>query len=247
MIMKITRREQHDKHITNKRIIEWAKTTSIEEMLRQKVLRWSGHVARMENDRLAKQLMSAWVKQGERDQQMQNARYRDWLADALRSREIDLNMWVPLAQDRNQWRELVMNKPLNAQKAGKGKGKGKKPTAAEAPPYVGAVKCTFPGCGKWCDGKQGLAKHVIRSHTEGTAKAEPYKCEKILHTGAMCGYTAIDKGSLTKHVSIVHAPGVVPVMCTTCNAAFLTNAARDQHTKRKHYKREIQSKTIIYA
>ena len=37
-----------------------------EEMLRQQVFRLSGHVARMGNDKLSKQLMFAWVDEGER-------------------------------------------------------------------------------------------------------------------------------------------------------------------------------------
>ena len=216
-IFGISRREQHIKRLSNKVIIEETVIiTTIEEMLRKKMLRWIGHVARMDNNRLAKQLMFSWVNRGERQRKMQSGRFRDRMAYALRSRSINLNHWVSIAQNRDARRAIVANKQKNKTRA-----------RAETPPYEGALRCKFPGCGQWWNGKTRIAKHTSLKHTEGTEKAEPFRCDK-------CTYTAMNKASLTRHKKDVHRRGVTPVVCRICGAHYKTQEGCDKHIERAH-------------
>ena len=146
--------------------------STIEEMVLTRVLRWVGHVARMDNTRAPKLMLFAWYEEGNRP--IGNRKfpaYRDQVRRALLSREIDENIWVQLAQDRSLWRKIVNNEHRKKKKVeeGKGKGKGKQKgkgkgrganntnaggsasssSTGDPPPYEGALKCPFPGCGQW--------------------------------------------------------------------------------------------------
>ena len=51
-------------HVLNQEILRWAELTGIEAMLNQAQLRWSGHVTRIDNSRLPKQLFHAKLSTG---------------------------------------------------------------------------------------------------------------------------------------------------------------------------------------
>ena len=87
-ITGITRRRQHSAHIKDVDIRSMCKLPTIEELLHQKVLRWAGHVARMPNDRLPKQVLFAWWPEGERTSKNSYSRHKFRLAEALKNRNI---------------------------------------------------------------------------------------------------------------------------------------------------------------
>ena len=53
-------------HVPNQEILRWAELTGIEAMLNQAQLRWLGHVTRMDDSRLPKQLFHAELSTGKR-------------------------------------------------------------------------------------------------------------------------------------------------------------------------------------
>eukprot|EP00973_Karenia_brevis_P036537 5038495-Karenia_brevis.AAC.1 len=75
-ISGVTRMQQHQQHMSNEKVRNMLRINSIEEMLNQKVLRWVGHVARMDNKRAAKQLLFSWVAEGTRGT-ARGLRYKD--------------------------------------------------------------------------------------------------------------------------------------------------------------------------
>nr|VZI13893.1 unnamed protein product [Spirometra erinaceieuropaei] len=71
-------------------------------MLRQMQLRWSGHLVRMDDERLPKRLFS-----GSRRQGGQIRRYKDTLKSSLKRLKINPTNWEELALDRPTWRRTV--------------------------------------------------------------------------------------------------------------------------------------------
>ena len=101
-ITGITRRKHHEKRLKDRDIRKLCKMDHVEEMLHRRVLRWTGHVARMPKERLPKQLMFAWHPHGVRSSKNSMSRYKFRLAEALRSREIDIHIWLQLANDKTK-------------------------------------------------------------------------------------------------------------------------------------------------
>ena len=102
-ILGITWRDKR----TNTSIIEAVKTTSIEAMITQHQLRWAGHLARMPNDRLPKQLFYSQLTEGLRGRGRPKLRYKDCLKNNLTKCEIDTNSWEISAHNRQEWRKKV--------------------------------------------------------------------------------------------------------------------------------------------
>ena len=91
-------------HVPNQEILRRAELTGIEAMLNQAQLRWSGHVTRMDNSRLPKQLFHAELTTGKRHKGGQRKRYKDVLKSTLKACNIPVDEWQALAQDRPSWR-----------------------------------------------------------------------------------------------------------------------------------------------
>ncbi|VDL94189.1 unnamed protein product [Schistocephalus solidus] len=70
-------------------------------------LRWSGHLVRMDDERLPKRLFYGVVATGSRRQGGQKRRYKDTLKKSLRQLQINSATWEDLAQDRPAWRRSV--------------------------------------------------------------------------------------------------------------------------------------------
>ncbi|BHF57285.1 hypothetical protein SprV_0100022600 [Sparganum proliferum] len=76
-------------------------------MLRQMQLRWSGHLVRMDDERLPKQLFCVDVATGSRRQGGQIRRYKDTLKCSLKRLQINPTNREELALDRPTWRRTV--------------------------------------------------------------------------------------------------------------------------------------------
>ncbi|BHF63559.1 hypothetical protein SprV_0200655300 [Sparganum proliferum] len=70
-------------------------------------LRWSGHLVRMDDERLPKRLFYGDVETGSRRQGGQIRRYKDTLKSSLKRLQINPTNWEELAHDRPTWRRTV--------------------------------------------------------------------------------------------------------------------------------------------
>nr|VZI50331.1 unnamed protein product [Spirometra erinaceieuropaei] len=70
-------------------------------------LRWSGHLVRMNDERLPKRLFYGDVATGSRRQGGQIRRYKDTLKSFLKSLQINPTNWEELALGRPTWRRTV--------------------------------------------------------------------------------------------------------------------------------------------
>ncbi|BHF72041.1 hypothetical protein SprV_0401510400 [Sparganum proliferum] len=88
-------------------VLERTRILSIYTMLRQMQLRWSGHLVRMDDERLPKRLFYGDVATGSRRQGGQIRRYKDTLKSSLKRLQINPTNWEELALDRPTWRRTV--------------------------------------------------------------------------------------------------------------------------------------------
>nr|VZI42708.1 unnamed protein product [Spirometra erinaceieuropaei] len=88
-------------------VLERTGILCIYSMLRQKHLRWSGHLVRMDDERQPKRLFYGDVATGSRRQGGQIRRYKDTLKPSLRRLQINPTNWQDLARDRPTWRRTV--------------------------------------------------------------------------------------------------------------------------------------------
>ena len=84
----------------DREVLERASTPSIHTLLQKAQARWAGHVVRIPDSRLPKQLLYGELCQGKRSVGGQKKRFKDCLKASLKSQNIDLNTWETLAQDR---------------------------------------------------------------------------------------------------------------------------------------------------
>nr|VZI15122.1 unnamed protein product [Spirometra erinaceieuropaei] len=88
-------------------VLERRGILSIYTMLRQRQLRWSGHLVRMDNERLPKRLFYGDVATGSRRQEGQIRCHKDILKSSLKCLQINPTNWEKLALDRPAWRRTV--------------------------------------------------------------------------------------------------------------------------------------------
>nr|VZI19567.1 unnamed protein product [Spirometra erinaceieuropaei] len=133
-------------------------------MMRQMQLRWSGHLVRMDDERLPKRLFYGDVGTGSRRQGGQIRRYKDTLKSPLKRLQINLTNWEELALDRPTWRRTVKTGAAiyetNRTAAAKAKGEARKSqlrpvSNADAQPLP-----TCPRCQRTFRARIGLVGHL---------------------------------------------------------------------------------------
>jgi len=90
--------------IPNVTVLQRAKLPSIETILLQTQLRWAGHVVRMEDSRIPKQLLFGVLSTGYRHSGRPKLRYKDALKRTLKAAGLSTSEWEDLARDRGTWR-----------------------------------------------------------------------------------------------------------------------------------------------
>lgn len=76
-------------------------------MLCQRRLRWLGHVYRLDDGRIPKDIMYGELAVGRRPTGRPALRFKDVCKRDMKSTGIDPNIWESLADDRSGWRHAV--------------------------------------------------------------------------------------------------------------------------------------------
>nr|VZH99525.1 unnamed protein product [Spirometra erinaceieuropaei] len=105
-LRRILRLKRQDR-IPDTDVLERTGILSIYAILRQIQLRWSGHLVRMDDERLPKRLFYGDVATGSRRQGGQIRRYKDTLKFSLKCLQINPTNWEELALDRPTWKRTV--------------------------------------------------------------------------------------------------------------------------------------------
>ena len=79
--------------ITNAEILRRANMPCMADILIERNLRWLGHVHRMENDPLPKQLLYSQLKEGKRNQGRPRLRFKEEAKRNTKWRDINTSSW----------------------------------------------------------------------------------------------------------------------------------------------------------
>ena len=90
-------------------VLERENLPSVHILLQKSQVRWAGHVYRMPDDRIPKQLFYGELSTGKRTVGGQRKRFKDNLKLSLKSLNIDWENWDHYAIDRPYWRKLLIS------------------------------------------------------------------------------------------------------------------------------------------
>ena len=79
----------------------------LEAILATTQLRWTGHLLRMSDEQIPKQLLYGELEEGKRRVGGQKMRYKDVVKRHLKLADINVNDWEELAADRTDWRRTI--------------------------------------------------------------------------------------------------------------------------------------------
>ncbi|KAK4294773.1 hypothetical protein Pmani_032624 [Petrolisthes manimaculis] len=155
--------------IPDTEVLKRAGLQTITTIIRKTQLQWAGHVSRMPDGRIPKQLFYGELSQGKRTAGGQKKRYKDCLKTSLKDFDINPQSWESRAAERSAWRCAIS---LGADRAedqrathAQRKRERRKERTAGAQPANPAFTC--PECGRVCRARIGLISH-LRTHRPPT-------------------------------------------------------------------------------
>lgn len=153
--------------IPDTEVLERTGLPSIYTMLQKTQVRWAGHVVRMPDSRLPKQLLYGELCQGKRSVGGQKKRFKDSLKASLKNLGFELNSWESLALDRPQWRSklTIGASAAEARRTTEAQMKraARKARATSTSIAVPAHVC--PTCRRAFQARIGLISH-LRTHSQ---------------------------------------------------------------------------------
>ena len=150
--------------VTHREVLDRAGSTSIESMLRKVQLRWTGHVVRMTDSRIPRQLLYSELMRGSRKQGRPKPRLKDTLKRKLKWSGIGPRELEASAADRSAWRSLTSRTAAAFEE-----DRRQRLAAARdirhraASPSTRTTDCRSDTCGRLCASSFGLRSHM-RSH-----------------------------------------------------------------------------------
>ena len=122
---------------------------------------WAGHLVRMEDSRLPKQIYYGALKTGIRKAGGQKKRFKDTLKSSLKHLKIDVGSWESLAQDRTAWRYSLRTGALAAEETRQDTARQKRASRKEKTfqrPIDTLYSCQF--CRRTFCARIGLVSHL---------------------------------------------------------------------------------------
>lgn len=94
-------------HVTNETVLHTAQLPSITALVKQRRLRWLGHVHRMDHARLPRRLLIGEIANAKRPIGRPLLRWKDCVKRDMHAFDIPLAEWEELAAERLSWRRTV--------------------------------------------------------------------------------------------------------------------------------------------
>uniref|UniRef100_A0A0L8H028 Uncharacterized protein n=1 Tax=Octopus bimaculoides TaxID=37653 RepID=A0A0L8H028_OCTBM len=148
--------------VTNTDVLSRAGLPTMLTLLRQRWLRWIGHVRHMEESRIPKEVLYGELVAGQRNIGHPKLRYRDVCRRDMKVLGINTNSWEDLAADRTSWRD-TFHKQLQTGKenlrvaAAENRARRKEMTANRPD---STYRCNL--CKRDCHSRIGLYSHRRR-------------------------------------------------------------------------------------
>ena len=147
--------------VTNQEVLRRSGMSGIEALVMTAQLRWSGHVMRLEDDRLPKQIFCSELVRGKRQPGGQKKRYKDVLKCNLKACNIAPPNWTELTQNRSDWRSAVHRGVKDFEEKRLGHLDTKRQARKDRKRLADkTVTCSV--CGRLCASEFGLQSHLRR-------------------------------------------------------------------------------------
>ena len=149
--------------VANNTVLERDGCTSMFTLLKQRRKRWLGHVVRMDDGRIPKDLLYGELVQGKRPTGRPQLRFKDVCKRDLKPSNIDQNYWEATALKRSAWRQTVQNGLSNFEETLAQQHKEKRTrrkAAAHADRPASDFACVL--CHRDCHSRIGLVSHTRR-------------------------------------------------------------------------------------
>ena len=153
--------------IPDTEVLQRAGIPSVYTLLQKAQARWAGHVVRMPDRRLPKQLLYGELCQGKCSVGGQKKRFKDCLKVSLKDLNINLNTWESLAMDRPTWRSKITTGARSAEEKRTAEAQRKR-TARKSranSTSIAAPTHMCPTCGRSFRARIGLTSH-LRTHKQ---------------------------------------------------------------------------------
>ena len=147
-------------------ILQATSSTSIEAMIMKRQLRWVGHVIRMPENRLPRQLLYGELLEGTRSVGGQKKRYKDQLKATLKACNIPPDQLETLASNRSLWRSTTKQAVEffeDSRTTTSNLRRARRHELQARGPLLPGEGVLCPTCGKRCASEFGLRSHQ-RSH-----------------------------------------------------------------------------------
>ena len=152
--------------VSNTSVLDQAGTLSIHLLLAQRRLRWAGHVRRMNDGRLPKDILYGELASGKRPRGRPQLRFKDSLKRDLNTTSIDPDDWENLADDRTTWKQVVRKgvkegeeqrkKLLEEKRQQRKERQNSRASSSSQSDFV------CKACGRDCQARIGLLSHSRR-------------------------------------------------------------------------------------
>ena len=152
--------------ISNTEVLDRAHSSTIEAMLLKSQLRWTGHVVRMNDTRIPKQLFFGELKEGKRKRGRPRKRYKDNLKDNIKWCGIKPEELSITASNRQGWKTVSRQAVAALEESRRSQAlaaRERRHRAAASPARTTEFQC--PVCHRLCKSNLGLYSHK-RSHKD---------------------------------------------------------------------------------
>jgi hypothetical protein len=165
-LRKITNTKWQDQ-VPNTEVLEKCHITGIEAFVIAAQLRWSGHVARMDNTRIPKAIFYGQLRDGARSRGGQRKRFKDVLKANLKVCNIETLGWDVAAAHRSLWRSACKTGVATFEE---GRLQAARDKRHQRKHGIVPPDSTFicPTCGRACASRIGLFSHQ-KSHRRSVA------------------------------------------------------------------------------
>ena len=161
-----------DDYVTNEEVLERTGMHSVYALLQQRRLRWLGHVSRMPDKRIPKDLLYGELQLGARNRGRPIQRYKDVAKRDMTNCNIDPQQWEVAASFRSCWKLTVKEglhiseeKRKEKAKEARQRRKQKQKDRDTNTDQTGSVKYTCSTCGRKCKSQIELFSHSGKCST----------------------------------------------------------------------------------
>nr|XP_049699970.1 uncharacterized protein LOC126055306 [Helicoverpa armigera] len=157
--------------VTNEKVLSMACIPSITALLKQRRLRWLGHVQRMEPSRLPRQTLLGQISDAKRPVGRPLLRFKDSVKRDMVSFKIDPNIWEKLSDDRDSWRKKLSDGVVAHDSAWfdlLSKKRDLRHQRMAQPPTSPGTQFVCGRCDRRCRSRIGLVSHQRKCQSQTT-------------------------------------------------------------------------------